>query len=164
MYFGDHIYSDLADLTLKHGWRTGAIIPELRSELRIMNTEQYIQTMTWLQTLTGLLEQMQVHRDPESQLVLQEWKKERKEMREMTKNFFNTQFGSLFRTDQNPTYFLRRLSRFADIYMASLSCLLNYDVSHTFYPRRTPLQHELPAWSDGAPTFRLPLLQEAHAK
>ena len=48
------------DLTLKHGWRTGAIIPELRSELKIMNTEQYIQTMTWLQTLTGLLEQMQV--------------------------------------------------------------------------------------------------------
>ncbi|CAD7681251.1 unnamed protein product [Nyctereutes procyonoides] len=150
LYFGDHIYSDLADLTLKHGWRTGAIIPELRSELRIMNTEQYIQTMTWLQTLTGLLEQMQVHRDAESQLVLQEWKKERKEMRDMTKNFFNAQFGSLFRTDQNPTYFLRRLSRFADIYMASLSCLLSYDVSHTFYPRRTPLQHELPAWSDGA--------------
>ena len=54
--------SDLCyqDLTLKHGWRTGAIIPELRSELKIMNTEQYIQTMTWLQTLTGLLEQMQV--------------------------------------------------------------------------------------------------------
>uniref|UniRef100_A0A8C2NHK9 5'-nucleotidase domain containing 3 n=1 Tax=Capra hircus TaxID=9925 RepID=A0A8C2NHK9_CAPHI len=152
LYFGDHIYSDLADLTLKHGWRTGAIIPELRSELKIMNTEQYIQTMTWLQTLTGLLEQMQVHRDAESQLVLQEWKKERKEMREMTKGFFNAQFGSLFRTDQNPTYFLRRL------------CLLNYDVSHTFYPRRTPLQHELPAWSDQPPAARLPLLQEAQAK
>lgn len=164
LYFGDHIYSDLADLTLKHGWRTGAIIPELRSELRIMNTEQYIQTMTWLQTLTGLLEQMQVHRDAESQLVLQEWKKERKEMREMTKSFFNAQFGSLFRTDQNPTYFLRRLSRFADIYMASLSCLLNYDVHHTFYPRRTPLQHELPAWSDSPSAFKAPLLQEAQAK
>lgn len=50
------------DLTLKHGWRTGAIIPELRSEIKIMNTEQYIQTMTWLQTLTGLLEHMQVCR------------------------------------------------------------------------------------------------------
>ncbi|KAF4022592.1 hypothetical protein G4228_014769 [Cervus hanglu yarkandensis] len=117
LYFGDHIYSDLA-----------------------------------------------VHRDAESQLVLQEWKKERKEMREMTKGFFNAQFGSLFRTDQNPTYFLRRLSRFADIYMASLSCLLNYDVSHTFYPRRTPLQHELPSWSDRPPAARLPLLQEAQAK
>uniref|UniRef100_A0A8C0TCT8 5'-nucleotidase domain containing 3 n=1 Tax=Canis lupus familiaris TaxID=9615 RepID=A0A8C0TCT8_CANLF len=164
LYFGDHIYSDLADLTLKHGWRTGAIIPELRSELRIMNTEQYIQTMTWLQTLTGLLEQMQVHRDVESQLVLQEWKKERKEMRDMTKNFFNAQFGSLFRTDQNPTYFLRRLSRFADIYMASLSCLLSYDVSHTFYPRRTPLQHELPAWSDGARAPPPPPPPAAHAR
>ncbi|EPY74063.1 5-nucleotidase domain-containing protein 3 [Camelus ferus] len=106
----------------------------------------------------------QVHRDAESQLVLQEWKKERKEMREMTKGFFNAQFGSLFRTDQNPTYFLRRLSRFADIYMASLSCLLNYDVSHTFYPRRTPLQHELPAWAAQPPFSRLPLLQEAQAK
>ncbi|CAO2581305.1 5'-nucleotidase domain-containing protein 3 [Lemmus lemmus] len=164
LYFGDHIYSDLADLTLKHGWRTGAIIPELRSELKIMNTEQYVQTMSWLQTLTGLLEQMQVHRDADSQLVLQDWKKERKEMREMTKSFFNAQFGSLFRTDQNPTYFLRRLSRFADIYMASLSCLLNYDIHHTFYPRRTPLQHELPAWSDSPSAFKAPLLQEAQAK
>ncbi|KFQ83636.1 5'-nucleotidase domain-containing protein 3, partial [Phoenicopterus ruber ruber] len=163
LYFGDHIYSDLADLTLKHGWRTGAIIPELRSEIKIMNTEKYIQTMTWLQTLTGLLEHMQVHRDPDSQMILEEWKKERKEMREMNRNFFNAQFGSLFRTDENPTYFLRRLSRFADIYMASLSCLLNYEPDYTFYPRRTPLQHELPGWSDQlcTGTFRIPFLQEA---
>ncbi|XP_068800496.1 5'-nucleotidase domain-containing protein 3 isoform X1 [Struthio camelus] len=162
LYFGDHIYSDLADLTLKHGWRTGAIIPELRSEIKIMNTERYIQAMTWLQTLTGLLEHMQVHRDPDSQLILEEWKKERKDMREMNRNFFNAQFGSLFRTDENPTYFLRRLSRFADIYMASLSCLLNYELDYTFYPRRTPLQHELPAWSDQlcTGTFRIPFLQE----
>lgn len=57
---------------------------------------------------------------------------------------FNGQFGSLFRTYHNPTYFSRRLSRFADIYMASISCLLNYDLQHTFYPRRSPLQHEAP--------------------
>jgi 5' nucleotidase family len=29
LYFGDHPYSDLADVTLQHGWRTGAIISEL---------------------------------------------------------------------------------------------------------------------------------------
>lgn len=29
LYFGDHPYSDLADVTLQHGWRTGAIINEL---------------------------------------------------------------------------------------------------------------------------------------
>uniref|UniRef100_A0A8C4SHB9 5'-nucleotidase domain containing 3 n=1 Tax=Erpetoichthys calabaricus TaxID=27687 RepID=A0A8C4SHB9_ERPCA len=148
LYFGDHIYSDLADLTLKHGWRTGAIIPELRSEIKIMNTKEFVDTMTWLQGLTGLLERMQVYRDAESQMVLREWIKEREGMRSKTKNIFNPQFGSLFRTYHNPTYFSRRLSRFADIYMASLSCLLNYDLHHTFFPRRNPLQHEAPVWTD----------------
>ncbi|XP_030070514.1 5'-nucleotidase domain-containing protein 3 [Microcaecilia unicolor] len=162
LYFGDHIYSDLADLTLKHGWRTGAIIPELRSEIKIMNTEQYMRIMIWLQGLTGLLERMQVYRDAESQMVLQEWIKERKALRIMTRDIFNGQFGSIFRTDHNATYFLRRLSRFADIYMASLSCLLNYDLHYTFYPRRTPLQHELPVWSDplSSGALRIPFLQE----
>ncbi|KAM4618332.1 5'-nucleotidase domain-containing protein 3 isoform 2-T2 [Polymixia lowei] len=152
LYFGDHIYSDLADLTLKHGWRTGAIIPELRKEIKIMNTEQYVHMMTWLQALTGLIEDMQVHRDTASQAVVQEWIKERETMRSQTKDIFNAQFGSLFRTYHNPTYFSRRLSRFADIYMASISCLLNYDFQHTFFPRRTPLQHESPFWPEQRPS------------
>lgn len=29
LYFGDHPYTDLADASLMHGWRTGAIIKEL---------------------------------------------------------------------------------------------------------------------------------------
>ncbi|XP_010790629.1 5'-nucleotidase domain-containing protein 3 [Notothenia coriiceps] len=152
LYFGDHIYSDLADLTLKHGWRTGAIIPELRKEIKIMNTEEYVHMMAWLQALTGLIEQMQVHRDPASQAVVEEWISEREDMRAQTKDIFNPQFGSLFRTYHNPTYFSRRLSRFADIYMPSISCLLNYDFQHTFFPRRTPLQHESPFWPEHSPT------------
>lgn len=30
LYFGDHVYTDLADAALHHGWRTAAIIPELQ--------------------------------------------------------------------------------------------------------------------------------------
>lgn len=71
--------------------------------------------------------------------------------RPQTKDIFNAQFGSLFRTYHNPTYFSRRLSRFADIYMASISCLLDYDFQHTFFPRRTPLQHESPFWPEHSP-------------
>ncbi len=33
LYFGDHVYSDLADPGLKNGWRTGGIIPELEVRL-----------------------------------------------------------------------------------------------------------------------------------
>lgn len=46
---------------LRHGWRTGAIVPELETEIRIINTEQYMHSLTWQQALTGLLERMQVH-------------------------------------------------------------------------------------------------------
>lgn len=45
---------------LRHGWRTGAIVPELEMETKVVNTEQYAQSLTWLQALTGLLERMQV--------------------------------------------------------------------------------------------------------
>lgn len=80
----------------------------------------------------------------------------------MTKNLFNPQFGSIFRTCHNPTYFSRRLCRFSDIYMTSISCLLNYDLSYTFYPRRTPLQHEAPLWMDQLCTgcMKTPHLEE----
>lgn len=137
LYFGDHLYSDLAvrgrdrvmgrgvrggspkvgaepcarcpqDLMLRHGWRTGAIIPELEREIRIINTEQYMHSLTWQQALTGLLERMQVcvsgasrerawaatgahtqhtpclaqtYQDAESRQVLAAWMKERQELR-----------------------------------------------------------------------------------
>ncbi|XP_029520071.1 5'-nucleotidase domain-containing protein 2-like [Oncorhynchus nerka] len=167
LYFGDHLYSDLADLMLRHGWRTGAIVPELEVETRVVNTEQYAQSLTWLQALTGLLERMQVHRDPKSKEVLQDWLKEREELRAVTKNLFNPHFGSIFRTCHNPTFFSRRLCRFSDLYMASISCLLNYDLSYTFYPRRTPLQHEAPLWMDQLCTgcMKTPFLEEmAHIR
>ncbi|ETE67404.1 5'-nucleotidase domain-containing protein 2, partial [Ophiophagus hannah] len=167
LYFGDHLYSDLADLMLRHGWRTGAIVPELETETKMVNTEQYSQALTWLQALTGLLERMQMFQDSESQQVLQDWMKERQELRALTKNLFNPQFGSIFRTCHNPTYFSRRLCRFSDVYMASLSCLLNYDLNYTFYPRRTPLQHEAPLWMDQLCTgcMKTPFLEEmAHIR
>ncbi|XP_078270161.1 5'-nucleotidase domain-containing protein 2-like [Rhinoraja longicauda] len=162
LYFGDHLYSDLADLMLRHGWRTGAIVPELETEIGIINTEQFTHGLTWLQALTGLLEQLQVYQDEDSVQVLHEWLKERQELMSLTKNLFNPQFGSIFRTHHNPTYFSRRLCRFSDIYMASISCLLNYDTTYTFYPRRTPLQHEAPLWMDQLCTgcMKTPFLED----
>ncbi|TRY93499.1 hypothetical protein DNTS_011709 [Danionella cerebrum] len=155
------------DLMLRHGWRTGAIVPELEVETKVVNTDQYAQSLTWLQALTGLLERMQMYRDPESKKVVQEWVKEREELRAVTKNLFNPHFGSIFRTCHNPTYFSRRLCRFSDLYMASISCLLNYDLSYTFYPRRTPLQHEAPLWMDQLCTgcMKTPFLEDmAHIR
>lgn len=55
---------------LRHGWRTGAIVPELEVETKVVNTEQYAQSLTWLQALTGLLERMQVQSALRSKLSI----------------------------------------------------------------------------------------------
>ncbi|XP_067010623.1 5'-nucleotidase domain-containing protein 3 [Anabrus simplex] len=142
LYFGDHPYSDLADVTLEHGWRTGAIINELTHEIETLNQPEFKQNINWLQMLTQLIEDHQAQEEPHSQAVVQKWIEERDELRQKIKTVFNEQFGSVFRTFHNPTYFSRRLFRFADIYTSKITNLLNYSVNHTFYPRRGVMPHE----------------------
>lgn len=142
LYFGDHVYSDLADPSLKHGWRTGAIIPELEREIIRSNCLEYQQAVKWLNILQNLIENAQMDTTQDTTEIRQSWLDERKEIRNYTKSLFNAQFGSIFRTYHNPTYFSRRLARFADLYMSNVRNLLNYPIEHTFYPRRMELPHE----------------------
>ncbi|XP_076062811.1 5' nucleotidase C isoform X2 [Oratosquilla oratoria] len=142
LYFGDHPYSDLADVSLHHGWRTGAIIWELDYEIACLNSIEYKKISGWLQILQGLIESCQNLEDEESRAIVREWEDERDMLRKKTKKMYNRHFGSVFRTHDNPTYFSRRLFRFADIYTARLSNLNEYSINYTFYPRRGVLPHE----------------------
>ncbi|CAH0592605.1 unnamed protein product [Chrysodeixis includens] len=142
LYFGDHPYSDLADVTLQHGWRTGAIINELTHEIATLNTQTFKENANWLQMLTVLIEENQDYKDPESLEVMAEWMKERDQLRNDLKTVFNPQFGSVFRTYNNPTYFSRRLFRFADVYTSDITNLVHHSLTHTFYPRRGVMPHE----------------------
>uniref|UniRef100_A0A1B6CRG5 5'-nucleotidase domain-containing protein 3 n=1 Tax=Clastoptera arizonana TaxID=38151 RepID=A0A1B6CRG5_9HEMI len=142
LYFGDHPYSDLADATLEHGWRTGAIINELTHEIETLNNDEFKASCNWLQMLTQLIEDWQDVEDPKAKEALDKWIQERDQLRQSIKCVFNKQFGSVFRTYHNPTYFSRRLFRFADIYTSNIANLLHYSVSHTFYPRRGVMPHE----------------------
>ena len=40
LYFGDHVYADLADAAMQHGWRTAAIIPEIENEVKIQRKRE----------------------------------------------------------------------------------------------------------------------------
>ncbi|KAK9505725.1 hypothetical protein O3M35_009714 [Rhynocoris fuscipes] len=142
LYFGDHPYSDLADVTLEHGWRTGAIIQELTHEINTLNKESFKKNCNWLQMLTQLIEECQDIDEPGAKDTLEKWMIERDVLRQDIKNIFNEQFGSVFRTYHNPTYFSRRLFRFADIYTSSITNLLHHSVDHVFYPRRGVMPHE----------------------
>ncbi|KAH8236184.1 hypothetical protein KR026_003237 [Drosophila bipectinata] len=142
LYFGDHPYSDLADVTLKHSWRTGAIISELAHEIQTLNRVDFKMSANWLQMLTQLIEETQDDESDAAQACLRDWMDERDQLRNKTKNVFNEQFGSVFRTYHNPTYFSRRLFRFADIYTSDITNLLKFSTTHTFYPRRGVMPHE----------------------
>ncbi|KAK3863889.1 hypothetical protein Pcinc_013531 [Petrolisthes cinctipes] len=142
LYFGDHPYSDLADVSLNHSWRTGAIIWELDFEIQCLNSAEYKATSGWQVVLQSLIESCQDLDDPELLKIVRQWEEERDMLRRKSKDMFNSHFGSVFRTHNNPTYFSRRLFRFADIYTSRLSNLNEYSINHTFYPRRGVLPHE----------------------
>ncbi|KAJ8950351.1 hypothetical protein NQ314_007886 [Rhamnusium bicolor] len=125
LYFGDHPYSDLAD-----------------HEIATLNNPEFKKNANWLQMLTQLIEDHQDCEDPDEQRILARWMAERDKIRNDIKYVFNEQFGSVFRTYHNPTYFSRRLFRFADIYTSNITNLLHYSVNHTFYPRRGVMPHE----------------------
>ncbi|KAL8559232.1 hypothetical protein ACOMHN_040356 [Nucella lapillus] len=176
LYFGDHVYSDLADPSVRYGciqfsgcfvqdpsvrygcirfsgcfvqdpsvrygWRTGAIVPEMEAEIEMYNRADYKAAIRWLVVLQHMIEELQHQCAADSQKVIAEWLEERDRLRIFAKSINNPYFGSLFRTHHNPTYFFRRLARFADIYMSSLTNLLHYPADYTFYPHRMVLPHE----------------------
>uniref|UniRef100_A0A915CNW7 Uncharacterized protein n=1 Tax=Ditylenchus dipsaci TaxID=166011 RepID=A0A915CNW7_9BILA len=63
--------------------------------------------------------------------------------REQIKALFNPNFGSMFRTFHDMSFFCRRLSRLSDIYTSRLPNLFAYTDEHTFFPKRTSLPHEI---------------------
>lgn len=164
LYFGDHIYGDLAEPFLKHGWRTGAIINELEHEVITMNQLEHQQKNCWLVTLEQLIERAMFLEDDKDDLTMTEndplvlqshlakmstaeiraqFLREREEIKIASRSSFNKQFGSVFRSYNNPSFFTRRLSRFADIYTSNVTNLLDYPIDCHFIPRRTDLAHEL---------------------
>lgn len=57
IYFGDQIYSDLADITLNFGWRTGAIIAELEEEIETHSSSEFREAVSALQALQQLVDE-----------------------------------------------------------------------------------------------------------
>ncbi|KAI9313359.1 5' nucleotidase family-domain-containing protein [Dichotomocladium elegans] len=146
LYFGDHIFSDLIDPTIEQGWRTGAIVHELNAEIDTRNTTSYRHTLAWLIRIEGLLNEAQGHYgEPDIEgldTLIDEWREMRRQARYELRNVFNSSFGSVFRTYQNPTYFANKIRQFADIYMSNVTNLDHIPLDYIFYPDRTYLPHE----------------------
>ncbi|XP_003383248.1 PREDICTED: 5'-nucleotidase domain-containing protein 3-like [Amphimedon queenslandica] len=142
LYIGDHLLSDLSNPSLHLGWKTCAIIPELDKEIRKANSLQYKAQLASLLAVEMLLKEHQNKNDSSLMAITDKWRKERAEKRKFLKDYSNIKFGSIFRTEKAPTYFSRRLARFANLYTSSLDNLMDFSLEHRFYPRRASLPHE----------------------
>ncbi|XP_065889369.1 5'-nucleotidase domain-containing protein 3-like isoform X3 [Dysidea avara] len=144
LYLGDHLYSDLADPTLKHGWKTGAIIPELQTEVEKINSTEMKEYLSQLLANEFLFSDLQRSSDEEARETMKQWRLQHKTLRVNMKEMFNPRFGSLFRTEKAPTYFTRWLGQFAHLYTSKVQNFIQYPLDFTFYPRRFALPHETP--------------------
>ena len=63
-------------------------------------------------------------------------------LRTFVKVAFNNQFGSVFRSGSNPSYFSRRLHRVSDVYTAHVTNFLNYPTDYFFFPHPGLMPHE----------------------
>lgn len=115
LYFGDHVFSDLIDPAQQQGWKTGAIIRELSSEIETRNTPDYRHTLSWLLRLERLLNEAQSidggRHVPGLDALIDSWRQERRHIRDQLKDVFNKSFGSVFRTHHNPTFFANKIRK-----------------------------------------------------
>uniref|UniRef100_A0A5K3FB92 5'-nucleotidase domain-containing protein 3 n=2 Tax=Mesocestoides corti TaxID=53468 RepID=A0A5K3FB92_MESCO len=142
LYFGDHVYSDLADASNQWGWATAAVIPELEKELTLINTSKYQDNLRRLILLEELLIENQYAVTAVGQSILASWRRERDTLRQFSKSGFNPHFGSVFRSFHKYSYFAQRLGLYASMYTSSVTNLLHLPINHVCYPRRTLLPHE----------------------
>lgn len=138
-----------------YGWHTGCVINELESEVAVQQSERYRELRFLRSTLRHFIRDLQVEMRPikgktsssegegkggcvgdlrtEGEL-LRSTELELYAINTHLSKLFNANFGSMFRTDGQPTLFAFTMLRYVDLYMSDVSHLLSYDPSHRFYP------------------------------
>jgi len=142
LFFGDHLYADLSDAILNHGWRTACIVPELADEINTINSDKFRANVMHLIDLEEKLEMTQKYSTSGCREQIEKWTVERAETKKTLRDIFNPYFGSIFRCDMQTSYFQRRIARFAEIYTSDVSNLAHFPLDITIYPKRTSLPHE----------------------
>ncbi|CAN0354374.1 unnamed protein product, partial [Laminaria digitata] len=62
--------------------------------------------------------------------------KRRVRLKRKISDMANRSFGSIFRTSEEPTLFAFSLWRHVDLYTSRVSNIVNYGVTHRFYPTK----------------------------
>lgn len=149
--------TDLVEAKRWYGWHTGCVINELESEVSVQQSERYRELRFLRSTLRHFIRDLQVEMRPDKMSscegkgegactadsagdlrmegeLLRSTELELYAINTHLSKLFNANFGSMFRTDGEPSLFAFTMLRYVDLYMSDVSHLLSYDPSHRFYP------------------------------
>ncbi|KAJ2037467.1 hypothetical protein IW146_006361 [Coemansia sp. RSA 922] len=154
LYIGDHVYSDLRDPSIQKGWFTGAIVSELKHELSVGQSPEYLRYVRYIQLIEKTLKLSQQEtrspsfmqlaaNDKETfRLMLEAGRMERRRTRWKLRDLYNPHFGSVFRTSKDASLFSTKVQAYSNLYTADLANLGAYPSDYIFYPKRKTQAHE----------------------
>jgi HAD superfamily 5'-nucleotidase-like hydrolase len=159
LYIGDHIYGDILRLKKDCNWRTALVVEELGQEIEAYQKAQvYSAEIRNLMDRKEPLERTLVdiistkietgreadeNKVQELQNQITELDKTISQLIKKQQSVFNPHWGEIMRAGNEESYFAHQVDRFACIYMAKLSDLLEYSPRTYFRAARRPLAHEV---------------------
>ncbi len=161
LYIGDHIYGDILRLKKDCNWRTALVVEELGVEFesyqkaqpqfaeisKLMNQKEPLEAKL-VDYISDKIERGQ-ERDVENttnadlQTQISELDKKISSLIKTQQSMFNKQWGEVFRTGNEESYFANQVDRFACIYMAKLADLVALSPRTYYRAPRRPLSHEI---------------------
>ena len=159
LYIGDHIYGDILRLKKDCNWRTAMIIEELEQEIennkKADPINQEIESLMKRKEpledeLTELMTKRIEKSEEVNEAVIDHLQKTISETDALISNLikkqqgmYNAHWGQIMRAGNEESYFAYQLDRYACVYMAKLSDLLDLSPRTYFRSIRRPLSHEI---------------------
>ncbi len=158
LYFGDHIFGDILAVKKNSNWRTAFICEELEQELisiektktisknivKLMNTKSKIEVNIDKKTIKAI-DNHQTYKKIDISKELAEIRKIDQQLSEHIKNhhkYFNKTWGEIMRSGGEPSRFAGQVEKYACIYLARVSNLIDYSPKAYFRPIYKKMSHE----------------------
>jgi hypothetical protein len=158
LYLGDHIYGDVVSIKKTFNWRTALVLEPLIEEVEAAKKSQRIQSeidllMDAKENLERELNDMDAqkhekhakpNRDQINKLFaeIDKINTQISDKLGLYKEFYNPYWGEMMRAGQEESRFADQVEKYACIYMAKVSDLLEYSPKTYFRPRKRMLPHE----------------------
>ena len=159
LYIGDHIYGDILRLKKDCNWRTALVVEELGQEIEAYKKAQPYSSDIRVQmnkkeplerTLVDIItKKVETGKEADDKKVddlqhqITEIDKATSQLIKKQQSMFNSHWGEIMRAGNEESYIAHQVDRFACIYMAKLSDLLEMSPRTYFRANRRPLAHEL---------------------